>query len=142
MSSLCSNSPGLNQKITPVSSAKLHRWIHIIDPQSEDFDLRPVTLERAGVFSYIATPSGPTISSESTSPLSPGDYGWFHGMVTQLGLCHLIRLFSRLLDDCHGPDDYRGLPFVEVHPPVSFEVFKDGAPCDRLKLVFMSINFV
>jgi len=100
---------GLNQKITPVSSAKLRRWIRIIDPTSPDFDLRPVTIHKIAPFRYSAKPSGPTIPPDSTVPLPPGDYGW-------------------TIDGYSCGQQYIYRPFYDVltplHPPSSFEEYR------------------
>ena len=71
------SSSGLNQRLTPVTSAKLHRWVRILDPWALDFELQPVTIEKTvGVLAYAKVPIGPSIPAASTAPLVPGDYAW------------------------------------------------------------------
>ena len=68
---------GLNQRLTPVTSAKLHRWVHILDPDTLDFELQPVTVKKTvAILTYEKEPAGPNIPADSTAPLPPGDYAW------------------------------------------------------------------
>ena len=68
---------GLNQRLTPVTSAKLHRWVSILDPNTLDFELQPVTVEKtAAILIYEKAPAGSNIPADSIAPLPPGDYAW------------------------------------------------------------------
>jgi len=74
---MLTSSSGLNQRLTPVTSAKLHRRIRILDPDTLDFELQPVTIKKAvAVLTYEKAPAGPNIPADSTAPLAPGDYAW------------------------------------------------------------------
>lgn len=70
---------GVNQKITPVTSATIHRWAEFMndDFDTEGFFLCPVTVESAGIMRYRVEPSGPAIEPYSTNPLPLGNYGWY-----------------------------------------------------------------
>ncbi|KAJ7214567.1 hypothetical protein GGX14DRAFT_696652, partial [Mycena pura] len=68
---------GLNQKITPVTSATLRRWADLMVGKHHEFFLAPVTVNPNGIMSYSMTPSGPIIPPDSDEPLPPGDYGWY-----------------------------------------------------------------
>ncbi|KAJ7271438.1 hypothetical protein B0H12DRAFT_1229089 [Mycena haematopus] len=68
---------GLNQKLTPVTSATLRRWVRLIVGYPEDFSLRPVIIKPLGIMSYSMSPSGPVVSPDSEDPLPPGNYGWY-----------------------------------------------------------------
>ncbi|KAJ7440364.1 hypothetical protein FB451DRAFT_1300451 [Mycena latifolia] len=68
---------GLNQQITPVTSATLHRWADLMVGEHHEFFLCPVTVNPKGIMSYSMTPSGPIIPPESDDPLPPGNYGWY-----------------------------------------------------------------
>jgi len=72
------SSSGLNQRLTPVTSAKLHRWVRILDPRALDFELQPVTIKKTGaVLAYEKVPVGQSIPAASMAPLVPGDYVWY-----------------------------------------------------------------
>jgi len=74
---MLTSSSGLNQRLTPVTSAKLHRWILILDPDTLDFKLQPVTIKKTvAILTYEKAPAGTNISADSTAPLAPGDYAW------------------------------------------------------------------
>jgi hypothetical protein len=45
---MLTSSSGLNQRLTPVTSAKLHRWVRILDRDTLDFELQPVTVKKNG----------------------------------------------------------------------------------------------
>ncbi|RDB26399.1 hypothetical protein Hypma_006228 [Hypsizygus marmoreus] len=67
---------GLNQKLATLNSATFQRWIYLMDPDLPEFHLRPITLQKHGILTYVTTPSGPPISPHSLEPLPPGDYAW------------------------------------------------------------------
>ncbi|KAJ6580302.1 hypothetical protein B0H10DRAFT_2099027 [Mycena sp. CBHHK59/15] len=68
---------GLNQQITPVTSATLRRWADLMVGEHHEFFLSPVTVNPKGIMSYSMTPSGPIIPPDSDEPLPPGNYGWY-----------------------------------------------------------------
>ena len=77
LSSMLMSFAGLNQRLTPVTSAKLHRWVCILDPDTLDFELQPVTIKKTvAILTYEKAPAGPNIPADSTAPLAPGDYAW------------------------------------------------------------------
>ncbi|KAJ7160360.1 hypothetical protein C8R46DRAFT_1223837 [Mycena filopes] len=49
---------GFNQRLTPVSNAKIQRWVRVMTPETRDFVLCAVTVHSAGIFEYYITPSG------------------------------------------------------------------------------------
>ncbi|KAJ7454600.1 hypothetical protein B0H11DRAFT_2069155, partial [Mycena galericulata] len=62
-----------------------------------EFFLCPVTVESAGIMSYYVRPSGPAIEPESTEPLPPGNYGWYHDReCLSRGFPELSRVRQRL----------------------------------------------
>ncbi|KAJ7798514.1 hypothetical protein B0H14DRAFT_2906596 [Mycena olivaceomarginata] len=63
---------GLNQQITPVTSATLRRWADLMVGEHHKFFLSPVTVNPKGIMSYSMTPSGPIIPPDSDEPLPPG----------------------------------------------------------------------
>jgi hypothetical protein len=68
---------GLNQRLTPVTSAKLQRWVRLLDVDARDFELQPIIIKKTiGVLTYGKVPVGPRIPADSTAPLAPGDYSW------------------------------------------------------------------
>jgi hypothetical protein len=68
----------LNQKLTPVSSVKLQRWVHLMSGrEEEEFYLCPVAMRRIGIMSYSVSPSGPIVQPASIEPLPAGNYGWY-----------------------------------------------------------------
>ena len=68
---------GLNQRLTPVTNAKLQRWVRILDPKTLDFELQPITIKKTvGILAYEKVTAGPNIPADSTAPLAPGDYAW------------------------------------------------------------------
>ena len=74
---MLTSSSGLNQRLTPVTSAKLHRWVRILDPDTLDFELQPITVKKTvAILTYEKAPAGPNIPADSTAPLPPGDYAW------------------------------------------------------------------
>ncbi|KAJ7718821.1 hypothetical protein B0H16DRAFT_1608318 [Mycena metata] len=68
---------GFNQKLTPVSSAKLHRWVDVMSGRHQEFILGPVKVTPRGIMSYVASPDGPLIDPGSEEPLPPGNYAWY-----------------------------------------------------------------
>ena len=69
---------GLNQRLTPVTSAKLQRWVRILDPRALKFELQPITIKKTiAILTYEKVPVGPSIPADSTVPLAPGDYAWY-----------------------------------------------------------------
>ncbi|KAJ7076657.1 hypothetical protein B0H15DRAFT_578208 [Mycena belliarum] len=70
---------GINQKLTPASSATIHHWVEILRGESkpEPFWLCPVTVHSAGIMAYYVRPSGPAIEPYSKEPLPAGNYGWY-----------------------------------------------------------------
>ncbi|KAJ7121885.1 hypothetical protein C8R43DRAFT_1239391 [Mycena crocata] len=70
---------GVNQKLTPITSATLHRWVRLMSRfnEPEIFFLCPVSVHPAGIMSYYVVPSGPPIEPYSTEPIPPGNYGWY-----------------------------------------------------------------
>ncbi|KAJ7629810.1 hypothetical protein DFH06DRAFT_710292 [Mycena polygramma] len=68
---------GLNQKLTPVSSAKLRRWVALLSERGLVFFICPVILKSMGAMRYSISPCGPIVDPESTEPLPPGNYGWY-----------------------------------------------------------------
>ncbi|KAJ7768142.1 hypothetical protein DFH07DRAFT_1058382 [Mycena maculata] len=68
---------GLNQTLTPLSSATLRRWAHLMTGYPPDLFLCPVQVKIFGIMSYSMSPSGPIIDPQSTDPLPPGNYGWY-----------------------------------------------------------------
>ncbi|KAF7351308.1 hypothetical protein MSAN_01562300 [Mycena sanguinolenta] len=108
---------GFNQKLTPLSMAKLKRWVHLMSGKENiEFYVCPVTMERRGIMSYGISPSGPIVES-SIEPLPSGNYGWYgnrtlkmSGLVDLTGIDPAMRNWSfeynatvmeeqRLLDD-------------------------------------------
>ncbi|KAJ7212657.1 hypothetical protein GGX14DRAFT_621003 [Mycena pura] len=71
---------GLNQQITPVTSATLRRWADLMVGEHHEFFLSPVTVNPKGIMSYSMTPSGPVIPPDSDEPLPPGNYGWYRDL--------------------------------------------------------------
>ncbi|KAJ7806399.1 hypothetical protein B0H14DRAFT_3882371 [Mycena olivaceomarginata] len=69
---------GFNQKLTPVSSATIQRWVRIITPKTREFVICPVVVHSIGVFEYYIEPSGPPIEATSPTLLLPGNYGLYH----------------------------------------------------------------
>ncbi|KAJ6615016.1 hypothetical protein B0H10DRAFT_2042896 [Mycena sp. CBHHK59/15] len=70
---------GVNQKLTPVSSATIQRWIRIISPETtSDLFICPVNVQSVGIFEYCIQPNGPSFDGTSDSPLPPGDYGLYY----------------------------------------------------------------
>ncbi|KAK0457005.1 uncharacterized protein EV420DRAFT_1550776 [Desarmillaria tabescens] len=68
---------GLNQSLTPVSSATLHRWIRLIARRISPFTFHPVTIRRFGILSYAIELKGEEISAASTESLPAGNYAWY-----------------------------------------------------------------
>ncbi|KAJ7077391.1 hypothetical protein B0H15DRAFT_562104 [Mycena belliarum] len=70
---------GVNQKLTPVTSAALHRWVDLMTGtfEKQEFFICPVTVHSAGIMSYFVRPSGPVIEPDSRERLAPGNYGWY-----------------------------------------------------------------
>ncbi|KAJ7610001.1 hypothetical protein DFH06DRAFT_1374796 [Mycena polygramma] len=74
---------GWNQKITPVTSSALHRWVKLMsgvystDDASDEFFLCPVTMSSVGIMAYDIHPSGPSIEPYSAEPIPPGNYGLY-----------------------------------------------------------------
>ncbi len=68
---------GLNQRLTPVSSATLHRWIRLIIPAARPFTLHPVTVHQFGIMSYAIKLNGEDIPADSTEALPIGNYAWY-----------------------------------------------------------------
>ncbi|KAK0444578.1 uncharacterized protein EV420DRAFT_1648684 [Desarmillaria tabescens] len=67
-----------NQRLIPLTSALVHRWMSLLDPFTAPFCLFPVTVHRIGIMAYgVRRSSGPPIPEQSTDPLPPGDYGWY-----------------------------------------------------------------
>ncbi|KAK6969157.1 hypothetical protein R3P38DRAFT_2753287 [Favolaschia claudopus] len=91
---------GFNQKVTPVTSALIHRWVAFLigDRGPEDpFWLCPVTLASAGIMAYRMVATGPGIDPQSSEPLPPGNYGWyFDSACTNWGLPELANSPFRL----------------------------------------------
>ncbi|KAJ7119479.1 hypothetical protein C8R44DRAFT_788151 [Mycena epipterygia] len=90
---------GINQKMTPVTSATIHRWAEFMndDFDTEEFFLCPVIVESAGIMRYRVEPSGPAIEPYSTEPLPPGNYGWyFNRECTWKGVPSLSMIRRRL----------------------------------------------
>ncbi|KAJ7874101.1 hypothetical protein B0H13DRAFT_2058035 [Mycena leptocephala] len=68
---------GVNQKLTPVTSASLRRWADLMVGRHHEFFLCPVTVKPRGIMSYAMTPSGAIVAPDSDDPLPPGNYGWY-----------------------------------------------------------------
>ncbi|KAJ7189225.1 hypothetical protein C8R46DRAFT_1184376 [Mycena filopes] len=68
---------GLNQKLTPLSPSKLHRWVDVLSGCHQEFFLCPVRVEILGIMSYSCAPAGPVIEPTSRDPLPPGNYAWY-----------------------------------------------------------------
>ncbi|KAJ7189233.1 hypothetical protein C8R46DRAFT_1184379 [Mycena filopes] len=68
---------GFNQKLTPLSSAKLHRWTDLMSGWKQGFYICPVSVKPCGVMVYSISPSGPVIDVDSEELLPPGNYGWY-----------------------------------------------------------------
>ncbi|KAJ6470142.1 hypothetical protein DFH09DRAFT_1221228 [Mycena vulgaris] len=68
---------GLNQTLTPVTSATLRRWAHLMAGRPQEFYLCPVKLTPRGIMSYSMSPSGDILDPDSNQPLPPGNYGWY-----------------------------------------------------------------
>ncbi|PBK88540.1 hypothetical protein ARMGADRAFT_1033906 [Armillaria gallica] len=68
---------GLNQRLTPVSSATLHRWICLIVPHVSPFTLHPVTVHPFGILSYAIELNGEEVPAASTKSLPAGNYAWY-----------------------------------------------------------------
>ncbi|KAK0237294.1 hypothetical protein EDD85DRAFT_1008361 [Armillaria nabsnona] len=68
---------GLNQRLTPVSSATLHRWVRLIIPTPKPFTLHPVTVRQFGIMSYAIELNGEDIPADSTEALPIGNYAWY-----------------------------------------------------------------
>ncbi|KAK7028714.1 hypothetical protein R3P38DRAFT_2937896 [Favolaschia claudopus] len=90
---------GFNQKVTPVTSALIHRWVAFLIGDRgppEPFWLCPVTLASAGIMAYRMVASGPGIDPQSSEPLPPGNYGWY---------------FDSACTSCWGPPNLANSPF-------------------------------
>ncbi|KAJ6487171.1 hypothetical protein C8R47DRAFT_1127942 [Mycena vitilis] len=83
---------GFNQKVTPVSSARIQRWARILNPETSDFVICPVNVLWLGVFEYYITPNGPFIDPASTALLPPGNYGLYHQWQPELVSCGPVDL--------------------------------------------------
>ncbi|KAJ7189176.1 hypothetical protein C8R46DRAFT_1056743 [Mycena filopes] len=68
---------GLNQKLTPISPSKLHRWVDLLSGRHHKFFLCPVRVETLGIMSYSCSPTGPVIEPTSQELLPPGNYAWY-----------------------------------------------------------------
>jgi hypothetical protein len=69
---------GLNSSITPVSSAKLRRWIHLLSPRLQlSFHLHPIHVGEPNIVYRTCKTIGEAIPALSDDLLPPGDYGWF-----------------------------------------------------------------
>jgi hypothetical protein len=70
---------GVNQKLTPVSSATLHRWVNLMSGifGPERFYLCPVVMHSAGIMLYCVERSGTVIKPSSTEAIPPGNYGLY-----------------------------------------------------------------
>ncbi|KAJ7182958.1 hypothetical protein C8R43DRAFT_17635 [Mycena crocata] len=68
---------GLNQKLTPVSPARLHRWVDVMRGKHLEFFLCPVRVATLGVMTYSCVPIGPIVEPTSEEPLPPGNYAWY-----------------------------------------------------------------
>ncbi|KAK0237481.1 hypothetical protein EDD85DRAFT_545371 [Armillaria nabsnona] len=67
-----------NQRLTPLTSALVHRWMSLLNSYTAPFHLYPVTVRCMGIMAYAITHNGgPPIPEQSTDPLPPGDYGWY-----------------------------------------------------------------
>ncbi|PBK64092.1 hypothetical protein ARMSODRAFT_979466 [Armillaria solidipes] len=66
-----------NQRLAPLTSALVHRWMSLLNSYTSPFCLYPVTVHRMGIMAYGIRRSGPPIPERSTDPLPPGDYGWY-----------------------------------------------------------------
>ncbi|KAJ7726659.1 hypothetical protein B0H14DRAFT_2641046 [Mycena olivaceomarginata] len=64
---------GLNQQISPVTSATLRRWADLMVREHYEFFLSPVTVNPRGIMSYSVT----LIRPDSDNPLPLGNYGWY-----------------------------------------------------------------
>ncbi|KAK0244908.1 hypothetical protein EDD85DRAFT_932866 [Armillaria nabsnona] len=65
---------GINQRLTPVSSALIKRWTQdIMQASWREFHLCPVEVCTCGVLTYGILPTGPEIPMLSTDALPPGD---------------------------------------------------------------------
>ncbi|KAK0193113.1 hypothetical protein F5146DRAFT_1223119 [Armillaria mellea] len=66
-----------NQRLTPLTSALVHRWMSLLNSNTSPLYLYPVTVHRMGIMAYGIRRSGAPIPEQSTDPLPPGDYGWY-----------------------------------------------------------------
>jgi hypothetical protein len=55
----------VNQKLTPVSNAKIQSWIKIISPQTSDLFICPVTVKSVCIFEYCIQLNGPAFDETS-----------------------------------------------------------------------------
>ncbi|KAJ7610008.1 hypothetical protein DFH06DRAFT_1346145 [Mycena polygramma] len=80
-----------NQKITPISNAKLRRWAVIISGREDlVFFICLVTVKSMSVMQYSMSPCGPIVDPASTEPLPPGNYGWYgNRKLTDTGFVNL-----------------------------------------------------
>jgi hypothetical protein len=85
-SQLC---PGVNQSLTRMTSAGMHRWLRIVDPLIPDAELRPVAMTKFDILKYVLTPTADGIPGSDASPLHPGDYGLFRPCFIVCDGCYL-----------------------------------------------------
>ncbi|KDR65918.1 hypothetical protein GALMADRAFT_148297 [Galerina marginata CBS 339.88] len=89
---------GLNQRLAPVTCAKLNRWVRFMDKRAFTFELEPVELARSGaVLKYSSVTAGSNIPPESNVPLPAGDYVW-HVIVSPEMESSYMPPFSTFLD--------------------------------------------
>ncbi|KAK6969159.1 hypothetical protein R3P38DRAFT_3298795 [Favolaschia claudopus] len=68
-----------NQKLTPVTSATIRRWMILLlgDRDSEEFFLCPVSLSSVGIMAYAMVACGPALDPDSSQRIPPGNYGYY-----------------------------------------------------------------
>ncbi|KAJ6457512.1 hypothetical protein C8R47DRAFT_1247232 [Mycena vitilis] len=117
---------GLNQKLTPISSAKLRRWAILLSGRKDlVFFICPVILKSMGAMRYSISPCGPIVDPTSTEPLPPGSRGLW--LVRQsyeylLNLCTKSHPFSagELTDT--GFEDLTGVDYDMRNKSFEFNV--------------------
>ena len=69
---------GLNQRLMPVTPARLNRWMLLVARSGEPLCLSPVTVLQYSIMQYAIRPTTPTpIPEDSSEQLPPGNYGWY-----------------------------------------------------------------
>ncbi|KAK0436121.1 hypothetical protein EV421DRAFT_1981848 [Armillaria borealis] len=113
---------GINQRLTPVTSALIKRWTQdIMQASWKEFHLCPVEVRTCGVLTYGILPTGPEIPMLSIDALPPGDYGWYFAEPKKKSPILMVEMQSfKATQSTHIQDFFAGRRLIDPRKIAQF----------------------